>query len=103
MYMESKDIRLLSPEGDPRVKAYFKSVTELMERVDNLRGRFRPTLFGESYYSDTELAAKLKVSRRSLQDYRNNGTVPFIRLGGKVLYRRSDVERILRENYSAAL
>ena len=63
---------------------------------DNIR------LFGESYYSDSELAAMLKVSRRSLQDYRNNGTIPFIRLGGKILYRRSDIERVLEKNYTAS-
>lgn len=100
--MESDNIRLLSTGSDPRVKDYFTSLATLSSQVDELRGRFRPTLYGESYYSDSELAEKLKVSRRSLQDYRNNGTIPFIRLGGKILYRRSDIERVLEKNYTAS-
>lgn len=100
--MESDNIRLLSTGSDPRVKDYFSSLETLSSRIDELRGRFRPTLFSESYYSDSELAAMLKVSRRSLQDYRNNGTIPFIRLGGKILYRRSDIERVLEKNYTAS-
>ena len=100
--MESDNIRLLSTGSDPRVMDYFSALATLSSRVDELRVRFRPTLFGESYYSDSELAAMLKVSRRSLQDYRNNGTIPFIRLGGKILYRRSDIERVLKKNYTAS-
>ena len=100
--MASDNIRLLSTGSDPRVMDYFSALATLSSRVDELRGRFRPTLFGESYYSDSELAAMLKVSRRSLQDYRNNGTIPFIRLGGKILYRRSDIERVLEKNYTAS-
>ena len=100
--MESDNIRLLSASSDPSVMDYFSALETLSSRVDELRERFRPTLFGESYYSDSELAAMLKVSRRSLQDYRNNGTIPFIRLGGKILYRRSDIERVLENNYTAS-
>ena len=35
----------------------------------------------------------------TLQDYRNVGRIPFIKLGGKVLYREEDVEKLLQENY----
>ena len=32
----------------------------------------------------------LKVSRRTLQDYRDNGILPYTRVGGKILYLSSD-------------
>ncbi len=41
----------------------------------------------------------LKVSRRTLQDYRTTGKIPYIQLGGKVLYRESDIQKLLEDNY----
>ena len=29
--------------------------------------------------------------------------IPYIQLGGKILYRQSDIEKLLEENYHAAL
>ena len=64
-----------------------------------LRSLQYDSLAGESFYTDRDLSEKLKISRRSLQDYRNEGRIPFIRLGGKVLYRASDIDKLLDENY----
>ena len=44
----------------------------------------------------------LKVSRRTLQDYRNNGIIAYYQLGGKILYKESDIERMLAANYREA-
>ena len=55
----------------------------------------QPLLGGEHYLTDRELSQRLKISRRTLQDYRNNGILPYRQLGGKILYRRSDIEHVL--------
>ena len=52
--------------------------------------------------TDSELSVMLKISRRTLQEYRNEGKLPYIRLGGKVLYRESDIERMLQDGYRKA-
>ena len=44
----------------------------------------------------------LKVSRRTLQDYRNNGILPYTQVGGKILYRASDIEKTLMKGYKEA-
>ena len=41
----------------------------------------------------------MKVSRRTLQNLRNNRMLPFILLGGKALYREYDIQRLLEANY----
>ena len=46
-----------------------------------------------------EVSARLKVSRRTLQDYRNNGVVSYYQVGGKILYKESDIESMLAANY----
>ena len=64
---------------------------------------YRPPLDGERYLTDGEVAELLRVSRRTLQEYRNDRKIPFIIFGGKVLYRETDIERILEENYRKAI
>jgi len=59
-------------------------------------------LNGERFLTDSELSVMLKISRRTLQEYRNESKLPYIRLGGKVLYRESDIERMLQDGYRKA-
>ena len=59
----------------------------------------QPLLGGEHYLTDRELSQRLKIRRRTLQDYRNNGILPYRQLGGKILYRESDIERVLQSFY----
>ena len=56
----------------------------------------------DGYLCDKEVACLLKVSRRTLGEYRSNGTLPYYVLGGKVLYRRSEIERVLDRGYRGA-
>ena len=41
----------------------------------------------------------LHISPRTLQTLRTNGTLPFSRIGRKLYYKRSDIQRILQDNY----
>ncbi|MDC1809356.1 helix-turn-helix domain-containing protein [Bacteroides uniformis] len=68
-----------------------------------LAQNYRPPLNGERYMTDKEVAERLKVSRRTLQEYRNDRKIPFVIFGGKVLYRETDIERMLEENYRKAI
>lgn len=99
---DNDNIRLLTPENDMRVRAFFSSLEELFKRVEKIRKDNKPSLDGERYYTDKELAVILKVSRRSLQDYRNNGILPYTQIGGRILYRASDIERTLMDGYKEA-
>ncbi len=90
---------LITKENNERVKAFFVSLDRIFSMTERLFAKKKPTLDGESFYTDAELAQKLKISRRSLQDYRNEGRIPYIKLGGKILYKSSDVEKLLEEGY----
>lgn len=69
------------------------------KEVRMLAENYRPPLNGERYMTDKEVAGRLKVSRRTLQEYRNNRVLPFILLGGKVLYPESGLRELLEANY----
>jgi mevalonate kinase len=91
--------QLITQENNERVKSFFLSLERLSTSLERLLSTRKPTLNGESFYTDEELSKKLKISRRSLQDYRNEGRIPYIKLGGKILYRSSDIKKLLDEGY----
>ena len=66
---------------------FMGSLDRLLDSFEHLTANYRPTLNGERFFTDKEVSARLKVSRRTLQDYRNEGRIAYIQLGGKILYR----------------
>lgn len=56
----------------------------------------------ERYLTSEELCSIRKINRRTLQDYRSNGVLPFIQLLGKVLFRESDFRKILEDRFRPA-
>lgn len=60
---------------------------------------YSPPLDGERYLTDKELSEHLKLSRRTLQEYRKQGILPYIILCGKTLYPESEIQSLLTTNY----
>ena len=83
---------------DPQAIAFFQDRKHLSALLDMLGTNTRPILNGESFLTDTELAQHLKLTKRTLQEYRNTGKIPFYHIGGKILYREADIEKLLVEN-----
>ena len=83
--MITKNHALVAQFGD--------TLDRLLDGIENFVANSRPTLGGERFLTDREVSARLKVSRRTLQDYQ---------LGGKILYKESDIERMLAANYREA-
>lgn len=52
--------------------------------------------------TDRELSGLLKISRRCLQVIVTR-VGSYVQLGGKVLYKTSDIEKLLEGNYHRAL
>lgn len=76
---------------------FMGSIDRMLDSFERMTANYRPTLGGERFFTDKEVSARLKVSRRTLQDYRNEGRISYIQLGGKILYRESDIERMLAD------
>lgn len=79
-----------------------QTIRRSMRKADRLSESYKPLFNGERYVTDRELSERLHVSRRTLQDYRATGILPYIILGGKVLYREGDVQGLLERNYRTA-
>jgi excisionase family DNA binding protein len=89
---------IITREND-RIKRFFSSLDRMLDKIEAALTGCKPTLNGEHFLTDMEVSDRLKVSRRTLQDYRTTGKIPYIQLGGKVLYRESDIQKLLEENY----
>ena len=85
--MITKNHTLVAEFGD--------SLDRLLDGIENFMANSRPTLGGERFLTDKEVSARLKVSRRTLQDYCNNGIIAYYQLGGKILYKESDINECL--------
>lgn len=82
----------------PEIIRFFRNISTLSKMLDDQEKNFRPVLNGERYITDCELAEKLKLTRRTLADYRMNGRLPYYKVGGKLLYKEKDILVLLEKN-----
>lgn len=88
---------LLTRES-PEIINFFRNIEVLSSILDTQVNKYRPILHGERYLTDLELAEKLKLTRRTLVEYRMNGKIPYYKIGGKLLYKESDILKLLEKN-----
>ena len=63
-------------------------------------GRIEDALAGEVYLTGEEVCERLKLSTRTLQEYRSRGLLAFYKIGGKILYKQSDLQAMLDRHYN---
>lgn len=49
----------------------------------------------QKWLDNQEVCELLKISKRTLQTYREKGLMPFSQIGHKIFYRPQDVERVI--------
>lgn len=81
------------------IRNFYADSLAILEIIERLNEGIRPTLLGKRFYTDAQLAEKLNISRRTLQEYRDNGLIAYYRLDGKILYADDDVETFLKSTY----
>jgi len=82
--------------NDELIAGTIEALRKASRKADKLMDDYKPILHGERLMTDGELATILRVSPRALRDYRNDGILPYIRMKGNILYRESDVEKVLK-------
>ena len=83
----------------PEMKQLISGIREVRKRLREIAQTHRPLFGGEIYLTGREVCERLFVSPRTLQDYRDKGIIPYTQIAGKILYRLSDINRLLQENY----
>lgn len=92
----------LMGQQDPCIKDILQRLEHTDKVLDKLSKSMKPTFNGQRFVSDSELAGMLRVSRRTLSDYRSAGILPYYLISGKALYKESDVQQMLEKAYRPA-
>ncbi len=79
---------------------YKKKLDELRTHIELILENFRPVLNGEIYLSGEEVCKLLHISKRTLQQYRDDNILPYVQIGGKIIFRQSDILELLERNYN---
>ncbi len=79
----------------------FKSLKRQLERIEAKTATV-PQTPENTWLDNQEMCLLLKVTPRTLQNYRDQKLIPYTQLGGKIFYRQSDVFKVLEENLSIA-
>jgi len=86
--------------SDERISTLFNHIKRLRESLNEIKRKAdKPSFRNEIFLTDRELSEKLRVSRRTLQTYRESGRLPYYQLDGKILYKESDVQSVLDSFY----
>ena len=84
-------------QNNEEVIQIYKRLKDTLTKLENTLKNNNQTVNKHRYMNDAELASFLKVSRRTLQEYRNNSIITYYNIGCKILYRESDIEELLKK------
>ena len=68
---------------DQRIDTIFKGLENMERMIDAIRTAPRPAFHSDYFLTDEELSKLLKVSRRTLQEYRTLGVIPYYLVQGR--------------------
>lgn len=85
--------------NDPRIMSLTTQADDITAMCQQLKDEYHPLLHGKRFITNAMLSELLGVSRRTTQDYRDRGLIPYYRLDGKILYAEEDIEIFLQSHY----
>lgn len=80
-------------------KALIKNIDEIKF---SLSEKARKNPLSEIWLDISETCQLLKISKRTLQTYRDNCILPYSQIAGKIYFRASDIENHLNKHYVKA-
>ena len=76
-------------------------IAQLKNRIESILKNYRPVMNGEIYLSGEDVCKLLHISKRTLQQYRDDNILPYIQIGRNIIYKESDILTILEQNYNS--
>lgn len=96
MTMES--IKDLNMEAND-MQVVLSALEGVNRRIKEVAQTYKPLFGGEYFLTSKDVCERLYISPRTLQDYRDRKIIPYTQFAGKILYKESDLERLLEEHY----
>ena len=94
--MES--VRDLNMDAD-EMQVVLSAISSVSKRIKEVAQTHMPLFDGEHFLTGKEVCERLYISPRTLQDYRDRRVLPYTQFAGKILYKASDLTKLLEENY----
>lgn len=89
------ELKVLSNEEYDKLISKLDQVLEiLIEKSKKVKGPLT-----DVWLDTSEVARILKISTRTLQNYRDMRVIPFSQIGHKIYFKASDIEKYLNMNY----
>jgi len=83
---------------EQKLNRIFDEIDSLRQELKTEKAKTRKKL-SEIWFDNQEVMELLKISPRTLQNMRDTKAIAYSKVGGKIYYKASDVEKILNENY----
>lgn len=74
------------------------TILQTIRRSLNSKDDTGPSI--ESWLTTEDVSKLLKVSKRTLQNYRDEGKLGFSQVGSKIFYKRSEIDNFLNNHYN---
>lgn len=87
-------------QEDAQMRLFAQLMERSLRKIERYCTTARPMMDGEVYLMNEEVCRLLHISPRTLQEYRNNGTIAYYKIDGKLLYRQSDLQAMLERHYN---
>ncbi|WP_452221184.1 helix-turn-helix domain-containing protein [Lacinutrix salivirga] len=75
-----------------------QEIKDIKARIELLR-LSRAERLKDTWIDNQDVLQTLHISKRTLQTFRKNGTLPYSKVQGKFYYKVSDIEELLQSNY----
>ena len=93
-----EQVRDLNMEADD-MQVVLSAISSVSRRIKEVAQTHTPLFGGEHFLTGKEVCERLYISPRTLQDYRDRRIIPYTQFAGKILYKVSDLERMLKNSY----
>lgn len=93
-----EQVRDLNMEAED-MQVVLSAISGVSKRIKEVAQTHKPLFGGEHFLTSKEVCERLYISPRTLQDYRDRGIIPYTQFAGKILYKASDLEKMLKDNY----
>ena len=95
-------IRDLNMDTD-EMQVALSAIRSVSKRIKEVAQTHKPLFDGEHFFTGKEVCEWLYISPRTLQDYRDRRIIPYTQFAGKILYKASDLERLLEDCYRTSI
>ena len=78
-------------------KEIINGISEMSNKIDRT---YKHNPLSETWLDIQDVCMLLKISKRTLQAYRDNKVLPFSQVAGKIYFKAADIDKHLQKHYN---